>query len=447
MERKIFHNLIYSGYDKKTKEKLYQKIKEVPKEVFDTETRRLIVILDMISNANKEINETTFKTYLTFYKGFDYRKYFFSVNEDKIDLETAVELFVKERIFEHNKKILEKVKEEYEKTADESLIENLEFKKTTEENLFISSTNFINRTMEKFLNIKEGSDKNKLKLSPQFFRLDVVTHGFEKGELILIAARPSVGKSMFAISLMNHFSKKHKTILISYEMTAEEIGMRMLYAKAGVYSDQIYHKDRFTDEVYERLSIAGKKITKQEFEVVDSPPSDFITLRDLLREKKKKENIEVILIDYLGLIREFRKKDRYDPYLTTSEISANMKLMAKELDVVIILLQQVSRKMSQGKRTDASYEPLQLTDLRDSGTLEQDANKVFLLWNETPETEEEENEIANGRQKVIVYLAKNRGGKSNHKFQFLFNKGLQRITEEKWLTAPNSWEDDGDSNV
>ena len=117
-----------------------------------------------------------------------------------------------------------------------------------------------------------------------------------------------------------------------------------------------------------------------------------------------------------------------------------MKLLAKELDIVLILLQQVSRKAATDRK-DAAYKPLVLTDLRDSGSLEQDANKVFLFWNKEPENEIEREKIKIGVQTLIVSLAKNRGGKSNQQIEYIFNKGLQRITEGRWLTAPPSWEE------
>ena len=439
MERKLLYNLIFSDLPKEKKSDLFNTLKNIPNNKYDPDTLRLITILNLIDKAGKTIDEKTVRTYLSFYT-FDIIKYFFETDTEKIEVEEAIKLFHQEKVYEQNILSLKKLTDEYIETGDPELLQKANLIKTSREETITDSKGFVNRTFAKLESIKSGEDKDRLSLRPQFFILDIITHGFERGELILLAARPSVGKSAFAIAFLNHFSKNYKTMLVSYEMTVEEIGMRMIQAKTGIYSDIFYHKDKFTEEVLQKVKVEGEKFLKQNIKIEDNPPSDFLALRELVKREKERNGLDVLIIDYLGLIRSFAPGEQYNPYVTTSQISAHMKLLAKELDIVLILLQQVSRKAATDRK-DAAYKPLVLTDLRDSGSLEQDANKVFLFWNKEPENEIEREKIKIGVQTLIVSLAKNRGGKSNQQIEYIFNKGLQRITEGRWITAPPSWEE------
>lgn len=445
---KILYNLIYIEDNQDIKIDILDRLKQLPKNILNQNDKKIITILDMIIKSGKNIDKKTFNTYLSFYKEFDSDEYFWNTNEKEaieIDLQTSVKLFIKEKLTDLNTKRLEEITKKYKETGDETLLSEIELNQTEDKEYVHDAKEFMRRTMVKFDNIKNGTDTETLNFSNKFFYLQMVTKGLEMGEFILIAARPSVGKTAFGLALLNDFSKTKNVLYISYEMTMEEIGMRMIQAKAGITKDTIYSKDKFDNERYQQIYMAQEEMSKQGIKIIDEPPNNFLKLREVIRKEKRK-SVDLVIIDYLGLIRAYGPNDKWDPYLTTSQVSADMKLLAKELRIPIIALQQVNRAVSQGTREEASTRELQLTDLRDSGGLEQDANKVFLMWNKKAENDEEKKRYIDGDQDLILFLAKNRGGKANQKFLYKFLKNTQRLIEVKWLTAPSSWNDGGKKN-
>lgn len=450
---KIFYNLIYIEEDQNTKLDIIDRIEQLPKKIIDNKTKQLIQVLNKIIESGQEIDKTTVNTYFTFYKQFDPDDYFWDTNEQdasSINLKASVKLYIKEKIQEHNDLNFSQALENFRLTGDQSFLTNVEIKESEEKQYVQNSNEFMRKTLVKLDNLKSGNDLDVIKLSNKFFHIQMATKGLGNGELILIAARPSVGKSALGIALLNDLSKNYKTLFVSYEMTSEEIGMRMVQAKSAVSSNTLYSKKGFTDEVYLKVYTANQRLAEQQIKIIDEPPRSFLELRQILR-KEKKRGLDVVIIDYLGLIKAFAPNDKWDPYITTSQISGELKMLAKELNLPIIALQQVNRAVTGSNREEASQKELQLTDLRDSGSLEQDANKVFLIWNKKPETELEKQRYQDNEQDIIIFLAKNRNGLANQKFRYIFNKTYQRIYEPKreeqcWLNPPSWWDTGGGSN-
>jgi len=444
MERKILFNLVYVNEDIEEQKNAIRRLEELPLESYDNETVEFIKAVHSINESNKLVDTRTLNTYLTFNKTkIDIQDYFWDTNEKEakeIDLSEAVKNFVKTKQVEINTKLIEDALEKYKATGDTNELSNLNISRVQDKKYVISMAEATEAGLEKLLRIKNKVDTSSVKFR-NFFYLQMILKGLDPGELIIIAARPAVGKTAFGLALTNDISKQGKKVLfISLEMSREELTERMLIAKTGITRSTFYSQSNFTDEKYQELVNAKKELDRQSIRIIDEPPTSFVEIREIIRQEYRNNGIDLVVIDYLGLITSYDKDDRgLDTRTTISKISREAKLLAKELKIPMIILQQVNRNVAAGHRDDSSFKELQLTDLRDSGSLEQDANKVFLLWNKKPETEAEKQEVLDSQYKVIFSIAKNRNGQSNQKILFEFNHSLQRVKEIDWITKPSTW--------
>lgn len=444
MERKILFNLVYVNNDLDKQAEVVRKLEELPKESYDNETIEFLKAVDSINDDKKLIDSRMLSTYLTFNKTkVDIQDYFWDVDEKEardIDLGEAVKNFVKTKEKEVNISMIENALEKYKESGDTEVISDLEISRVKNKKYVLDISEATTAGLNKLLRVKEKIDNTSIKFK-NFFYLQMVLKGLEPGELVILAARPGVGKTAFALALINDISKQRKrTLFISLEMSQEELTERMLIAKTGITRSTFYSQSNFTDEKFEQLVEAKEALDKQTIKIVDEAPRTFVEIREVIREEHRKNGLDIVILDYLSLISLYDKEDRgVDTRTTISRISREMKLLAKELKIPILLLQQVNRNMAAGHRDDSSFKPLQLTDLRDSGSLEQDANKVFLLWNKKPETDEEKQQILDSQYKVVFSIAKNRNGQSNQRVLFEFNHSLQRVKEVDWLTKPSTW--------
>ncbi len=220
--------------------------------------------------------------------------------------------------------------------------------------------------------------------------LDQITRGFRAGEMIVLAARPSMGKTSLAMNIaeclalgqdmngrpmIGDHARPHPVAVFSLEMSQEALALRMLCGLAEVSSYRIERGRVSNKTVGDLISRAAGKLAKAPLYVDDTGGLDVMELRARARRMKKKYNIELIVIDYLQIMncREVARQGRQQE---TSAISSNIKAMAKELKIPVLVLSQLSRNPEQ--RGDKSARP-KLSDLRDSGAIEQDADVVFLL--------------------------------------------------------------------
>jgi replicative DNA helicase len=447
MEKKILYDLIFLCQDLDEQTKKINKIKELPETVFDDPTRRLLKTIYKINEIPKLATAKTITTYSKFNQStIDIDDYFWELDPletKELDLDEAFKFFIKEKEKEINELRIQQGLELYKKTGDINTLKNLDFIRTSDDNKIIKIHDAIESGLKRLEDIKDKKDVDRIKLSNQFFFIQMITKGFEAGELILIAARPGVGKTALSLALLNDVSKqKKKTLFFSLEMSKEELIERMLIAKTGITRSVFFSQSNFTNEKFKELEEAGKELEKQTIKIVDEPPQHFIEMKEMIKREHKENGLDIVIIDYLSLIGAYNSEDKgMDTRLTISKISRDAKLLAKELHIPIILLQQVNRNAAAGARGDTSFKELQLTDLRDSGSLEQDANKVFLLWNQEAKTEDDKKAILDSKYKVILNIAKNRNGQANQKILLEFNMPLQRIKEIDWITKPSTWVD------
>lgn len=233
--------------------------------------------------------------------------------------------------------------------------------------------------------------------------LDRLTTGFKAGQMIVVAARPGVGKSTLGLDIIRHASiRQGKTSAIfSLEMTASEIAMRLLSAEARVAINHMRGGTMSANE-WTAISTAVHKVQSASIVIDDSPNMTMAQIRSKARRIQKQHGLDLIVLDYLQLMTSGKRVESRQ--VEVSEFSRQIKLLAKELEIPIIAISQLNRGSEQ--RTDKTP---QLSDLRESGSIEQDADIVMLL-NRPDATGAGESERP-GEADIIV--AKNRSGPVN----------------------------------
>jgi replicative DNA helicase len=209
-----------------------------------------------------------------------------------------------------------------------------------------------------------------------FTNLDTYTHGLHAGQLVIVAARPSVGKSTFALDIARNAAIKHNqaTIFFSLEMGRSEIAMRMLSAESGIYL-QSMRKGTLTEGDWAKLAAVRGKINDAPLYIDDSPNMSLVEIRAKCRRLAQQVQLKMVVIDYIQLMTSGKKVESRQQEV--SEFSRALKLLSKELGVPVVALSQLNRQAEQTK--DKRPE---LSQLRESGSLEQDADVVILLHRE-----------------------------------------------------------------
>ncbi len=240
-----------------------------------------------------------------------------------------------------------------------------------------------------------------------FKYLDNITNGFQKSDLIILAARPSVGKTAFALNLASNAATRHNknVAIFSLEMPAVQLASRMLAAKSTVDSNKLRTGKGITNDDWAKIDEARNMLQNSGLFIDDSSTIKVNDIFAKCRKLKEDQGLDMIIIDYLQLIQPSTSKGD-NRQLEVSEISRQLKQMARELDVPVIALSQLSRSVEKNKG-----EPM-LSDLRESGAIEQDADIVMFLHRvkkEEKEAEEEQAE-ANPLQEIKIIIAKHRNG-------------------------------------
>ena len=206
-----------------------------------------------------------------------------------------------------------------------------------------------------------------------FTELDEVTNGLHAGQMIIVAARPGVGKSTLGLDFLRSCSIKHRmaSVIFSLEMSKSEIVMRLLSAEAKIKLGDM-RSGRMSDDDWTRLARRMSEISEAPLYIDDSPNLTMMEIRAKARRLKQRADLRLVVVDYLQLMTSGKKVESRQ--IEVSEFSRQLKLLAKELEVPVVAISQLNRGPEQ--RTDKK--PL-LSDLRESGSLEQDADMVILL--------------------------------------------------------------------
>jgi replicative DNA helicase len=230
--------------------------------------------------------------------------------------------------------------------------------------------------------------------------LDKLTAGFQKGDLIIIAGRPSMGKTALALTVARNaaIESKSPTAIFSLEMSSDQLGQRLLTSEARVDNSHV-RRGSLPSGKWKNINIASGKLAQAPLYIDDTPALSILDLRSRARRLKRERNIELIIVDYLQLMQGPKNSENRQNEI--SQITQSLKALAKELNIPVIALSQLSRAVEQRTKK----EPM-LSDLRESGAIEQDADVVVFLYR--PSVYEKEDQDLKGLAYLIV--AKQRNG-------------------------------------
>lgn len=279
----------------------------------------------------------------------------------------------------------------------------------------------IGELLEEFKKQKESDSKGIIGLDTGFDELNHKIKGFKNGDLIIIAARPGMGKTSMGLHFIEKTLREGKgVVFFSLEMPATQIMQRLLTAKTSIPLQRLMIAD-LNDDEWNRVADACKDYESKKLYIYDSGYASITDIRLILRRQKELDNdISLCVVDYIGLMMS--SSNFSDRHLQVSEISRGLKLLARELDMPIIALSQLNRSLE----ARANKRPM-LSDLRESGAIEQDADTILFVYRDEIYREQEEKEKENkakaenkeykrnffpdpNQEKAELIIGKNRNG-------------------------------------
>ena len=273
-------------------------------------------------------------------------------------------------------------------------------------------------TMEK-LEYLASHKGNVVGLSSGFSDLDSITSGFQPSDLIILAARPSVGKTSLGLNIARNIAIREdcSVAVFSLEMSREQVAQRLLCSESAINSQKL-RNGFLSDDEWRRLSIGLGRLGEAKIFIDDTPGISVMELRAKARRIKAEHGLGLVVVDYLQLMRTRKQENRQQEI---SEISRSLKSLARELDVPIIAMSQLSRAVEQ--RQDRR--PV-LSDLRESGAIEQDADVVMFLYTE-PELEQ--------NNLIELIVAKQRNGPTGS-LKLFFSREICRFGDVDVIHVP-----------
>ena len=274
------------------------------------------------------------------------------------------------------------------------------------------------------LNELSQSDSMIPGLSSGLRDLDMKINGLNKSDLLLVAARPAMGKSAFALNLAVNVAKKYKktVAVFNLEMSREQLVMRLLASESFIDMQKLA-TGKLSNEEWTKLCMASAALSQTDIRIDDNPS---VTVADINAKCRRLDNLGLVVIDYLQLMQGsgYGKGGGDNRVTVVGEISRSLKIMAKELNIPVICLSQLSRAVE--SRTDKR--PI-LSDLRESGAIEQDADSVMFLYRD-----EYYNENTEEKGVAECIVAKNRHGETGTvKMQWIGQ--YQTFADREWKHA------------
>lgn len=233
-------------------------------------------------------------------------------------------------------------------------------------------------------------------------KLDNMLSGLQKSDLLILAARPSVGKTSLALDIARHAAVNEKipTLIFSLEMSAGQLVDRLVAAHSGVDAWKLRTGGLRAEEEFSRVSDAAGELSQAPLFIDDLPGNNHLAMRSVARKIKHQHGLGLIIVDYLQLMSPTSTKNSDSLVQQVTEISRSLKHLAREMDAPVLALSQLNRAVEQ-----RGGEP-RLSDLRDSGSIEQDADVVMFIHREMTETE-----VGKKRSNVAkIIIAKHRNG-------------------------------------
>jgi replicative DNA helicase len=242
---------------------------------------------------------------------------------------------------------------------------------------FVAIGDELKEAWERFDMLSKG-DQGMRGIPTGFAGLDSMLAGFQRSDLIILAARPSVGKTTLALDIARQTAVKFGTPvgIFSLEMSSQQLVDRMLAAEARVNAWKLRTGKIDTDQEFEQIRDAMERLSKAPIYIDDQPANNALIMRSVARRLKREQGIGLIIVDYLQLMAPTGARSSDSLVQQVTEISRSLKQLAREIDVPVLALSQLSRAVEQRRGKP------RLSDLRDSGSIEQDADVVMFIHRE-----------------------------------------------------------------
>lgn len=278
---------------------------------------------------------------------------------------------------------------------------------------FMPISEVMNTTLEEITHLYE-TRQPRSRLRTGMSDLDKLIGGFEPSALVILAARPSIGKTAFALNVVRNVAtlEDKGVAFFSLEMGAEQLNMRLLCSEAKVPSHKI-QRGQISEDNWKKVRETASRMMGLPIYIDDTPGLSIMQVRSRSRRlKAQHKNLGLIVVDYLQLMTGSSNNRDQNRQQEVAEISRGLKGLAKELNIPVLALSQLSRGIEQRSGKDKSAEP-QLSDLRESGSIEQDADVVMFVHRERQETARDEDGKLPDRSMPIptqIIVGKNRNG-------------------------------------
>ena len=316
------------------------------------------------------------------------------------------------KIAEEGKKDIDGIRDDVEQTV---------FKITNGDDTqkkYSTIANLIEPAFERFVNT-DSHDKYIRGFSSGFVSLDDKLSGFQPSDLIIIAARPSMGKTTFALDIARKTSVKNNISvgLFSLEMSSDQLAEKLMAAESGVDAWKLRTGKLSAHEKQDNLSEAADRLSRAPIFIDDRANNSIVAIRSTARKMKRENNIEILIVDYLQLITPHDTIRSDSMVNRVTEISRSLKQIARELKIPVIALSQLSRDIEKRGGTP------KLSDLRDSGSIEQDADVVIFIHQDPKDTVS-----GSDVEEKQILIAKHRNGPTGT-VRLNFNKRKLIFTE------------------
>jgi len=256
---------------------------------------------------------------------------------------------------------------------------------------------------ERFEHLNSSNGEEQRGIPTGFASLDNLLSGLQRSDLIILAARPSMGKTTFALDIARNAAMRYgKSVgIFSLEMSDQQLVDRMLAAEASVDSWKLRTGRLSNDQEYEQVQTAMGKLSEAPIHIDDQPGNNILKMRSSARRLKNEHGLDLLVVDYLQLMSPTTTRASDSMVQQVTEISRSLKILARELDVPVLALSQLSRAVEQrgGKP--------RLSDLRDSGSIEQDADVVMFIHREDKMNKDQESDRPNIAE---ILVEKHRNG-------------------------------------
>ena len=342
------------------------------------------------------------------------------------------------------KRELINISSKVQKDAYEDTIDVFDLLDQTEQSLFDVSESHIRKNYKKVQNLmKEAIDELETKKEKKdgitgvpsgFIDLDTITSGWQPSDLVIVAGRPSMGKTAFVLSLIRNASIDHNLPMgiFSLEMSSLQLVNRLISSEAELDSDKI-RKGNLKDYEWQQLLHKTDLLQKAPIFIDDTPALSILELRAKARRLKSQHDIQCIIVDYLQLMTSEYGKTSGNREQEIASISRSLKAVAKELNIPVIALSQLSRAV---ETRGGDKRPV-LSDLRESGSIEQDADMVMFIYRAEKYdiTEDEDGESTIGVAELL--LRKNRNGPTG-KVKLKFVERFAKFVDKNYIDSSES---------